>query len=138
MRRASTTLDLVFAALADPSRRAILARLSQGPAAAGELAEPLHISRPAVSQHLKVLEDAGLVVRSRQKQWRTCTLRTAPLDEAARWLAEQRTAWQESFDALEKHLRGITEGADATDQSTRQRKGSADESATPKGGRSDD
>lgn len=105
MRDASKALDLVFGALADRSRRAMLARLSRGPATAGELAQPLEISKPAVSQHLKVLEAAGLVVRTRQAQWRTCTLRTEPLDEVSAWLEEQRTAWQESFDVLEDRLR---------------------------------
>ncbi|MGD9482248.1 metalloregulator ArsR/SmtB family transcription factor [Streptomyces sp. TRM70308] len=105
MQDASTTLDLVFGALAEPNRRAMLARLSRGPATAGELARPLEISKPAVSQHLKVLEAAGLVVRTRQAQWRTCTLRTDPLDEASAWLDRQRAAWQESFDALEDRLR---------------------------------
>ncbi|WP_263165625.1 ArsR/SmtB family transcription factor [Streptomyces sp. SCSIO ZS0520] len=105
MQDPSRALDLVFGALADPSRRAMLERLSQGPATAGELAEPLTISRPAVSQHLKVLEAAGLVVRTRQAQWRTCTLRTEPLDEVSAWLERQRTAWQQSFDALEDRLR---------------------------------
>lgn len=105
MLDASKTLDLVFGALADPSRRAMLARLSQGPATAGELARPLEISKPAVSQHLKVLETAGLVVRSRQAQWRTCTLRTEPLDKVSAWLDRQRAAWEQSFDALEDRLR---------------------------------
>lgn len=105
MRDAARSLDLVFGALADQNRRAMLTRLSHGPATAGELAQPLEISKPAVSQHLKVLEAAGLVVRTRQAQWRTCTLRTEPLDEVSAWLERQRTAWQESFDVLEDRLR---------------------------------
>lgn len=92
MADASETLDLVFGALAEPNRRAMLTRLSRGPATAGELAQPLRISKPAVSQHLKVLEAAGLVIRTRQAQWRTCTLRTEPLDEASAWLDRQRAA----------------------------------------------
>ncbi|GAA3887486.1 ArsR/SmtB family transcription factor [Streptomyces sedi] len=105
MQDTSRTLDLVFGALADPRRRAMLARLSHGPVTAGELAEPLRISRPAVSQHLKVLETAGLVVRGRSAQWRTCALRTEPLDEVSAWLDQQRTVWEQSFDNLEDRLR---------------------------------
>jgi DNA-binding transcriptional ArsR family regulator len=107
VRDASRNLDLVFGALADPNRRAMLTRLSRGPATAGELAEPLRISRPAVSQHLNVLESAGLVVRTRRAQWRTCTLRVEPLDEVSAWLGRQRAAWEESFDALEDRLREL-------------------------------
>lgn len=103
-------LDLVFAALADPHRRAVLSRLSKGPATAGELAEPLPISRPAVSQHLKVLERAGLITRTTHAQWRTCTLRTQPLDEAAAWVDQHLRDWQESFDALDDRLRELKEG----------------------------
>lgn len=106
----SAALDLVFAALADPTRRAIITRLSRGPATAGELAEPLPISRPAVSQHLKVLERAGLITRTANAQWRTCSLRTESLDEAAAWVDKHLHDWQESFDALDERLREITKG----------------------------
>lgn len=108
MENDADPLDLVFAALADPSRRAIITRLSRGPATAGELAEPLPISKPAVSQHLKVLERAGLITRTANAQWRTCSLRTESLDEAAAWVDKHLRDWQESFDALDERLREIT------------------------------
>lgn len=108
MENDADPLDLVFAALADPSRRAIITRLSRGPATAGELAEPLPISKPAVSQHLKVLERAGLITRTANAQWRTCSLRTESLDEAAVWVDKHLRDWQESFDALDERLREIT------------------------------
>ncbi|WP_024796121.1 ArsR/SmtB family transcription factor [Tomitella biformata] len=110
MTEGAAPLDLVFAALSDPTRRAIITRLSQGPATAGELAEPLPISKPAVSQHLKVLERAGLITRTAHAQWRTCSLRTEPLDEAAAWVDKHLRDWQESFDALDERLREITKG----------------------------
>lgn len=107
MKEGADPLDLVFAALADPTRRAIITRLSQGPATAGELAEPLPISKPAVSQHLKVLERAGLITRTANAQWRNCSLRTESLDEAAAWVDKHLRDWQESFDALDERLREI-------------------------------
>lgn len=97
-------LSRIFAALADPTRRAILSRLSRGPARVGEVAGPFEMSAPAVSQHLKVLERAGLVTRTVQAQWRTLSLETEPLDEAAAWVEEQRREWNLRLDALEKHL----------------------------------
>ena len=94
-------LDTTFAALADPTRRAILARLASGEASVGELAEPFDMSLPAVSKHLKVLERAGLIARSRTAQWRPCRLQAGPLKEAAEWIEHYRRFWDESFDRLD-------------------------------------
>ncbi|MBO9554733.1 metalloregulator ArsR/SmtB family transcription factor [Cellulomonas sp.] len=102
---AKDPLSTVFAALADPTRRAILTHLAQGPTTVGQIAEPFAMSRPAVSQHLRVLEDAGLVERTVTAQWRTCTLRTEPLDEIASWVDRHRRYWDERFDLLEDRLR---------------------------------
>jgi DNA-binding transcriptional ArsR family regulator len=98
-------LDATFAALADPTRRAILARLTSGEASVGELAEPFDISLPGVSKHLKVLERAGLIARTRTAQWRPCRLEARPLKEAAEWIEHYRRFWDESFDRLDQHLR---------------------------------
>jgi|SRR5438046_1506239 len=103
-------LNDTFAALSDPTRRAILARLASGEATVTELAEPFAISLPAVSKHLKVLERAGLIVRSREAQWRPCRLEPAPLGGAAEWLERYRRLWEGSFDRLEDHLREIQKG----------------------------
>src|SRR5665213_580344 len=97
-------LDHTFAALADPTRRAILARLASGEATVTELAEPFEISLPAISRHLKVLERAGLIARGREAQWRPRTLRADPLKEAAGWLERYRRFWEQSLDRLEEHL----------------------------------
>jgi DNA-binding transcriptional ArsR family regulator len=105
-------LSVVFGALADPTRRAILSRLTRGPATVGELATPFTVSAPAISQHLKVLERAGLIERATTAQWRTCTLRREPLDSAAAWVDEHRAAWTERFDLLDKHLRSLKENPD--------------------------
>jgi DNA-binding transcriptional ArsR family regulator len=98
------SLDQTFAALADPTRRAILARLATGWANVSELAAPFSISLPAVSRHLKVLERAGLINRGRDAQWRPTTLRAAPLKEAAEWLDAYRQYWEQSLDRLEEYL----------------------------------
>src|SRR5215212_48269 len=100
-------LSNTFAALADPTRRAILARLASGEAAVTELAEPFDMSLPAVSKHLKVLERAGLIARSRDAQWRPCHLEPAPLKEAADWIAHYKKFWEESFDRLDDYLREL-------------------------------
>ncbi len=100
----SRTLDATFAALADPTRRAILARLAQGEAGVTELAAPFDMSLAAVSKHLKVLEAAGLVSRGREAQYRPCRLEAAPLREAAAYLEGYRRFWDRSLDALEQHL----------------------------------
>jgi DNA-binding transcriptional ArsR family regulator len=97
-------LTATFAALADPTRRAILARLSSGDAAVTELAEPFEMSLPAVSKHLKVLERAGLIARSRQAQWRPCQLEAGPLKDVADWIEHYRRFWAESFDRLDDYL----------------------------------
>jgi DNA-binding transcriptional ArsR family regulator len=102
-------LSATFAALADPTRRAILARLALGESSVGELAEPFEMSLPAISKHLKVLERAGLIARGREAQWRPCRLKAAPLKHAADWLEEYRRFWERSFDRLEDYLRGLQE-----------------------------
>jgi DNA-binding transcriptional ArsR family regulator len=97
-------LSRTFAALADPTRRAILARLTTGAATVGELAAPFDMSLPAVSKHLKVLERAGLVTRGREAQWRPCRLEAEPLKDAAAWLAHYRRFWDQNLDRLEGYL----------------------------------
>jgi DNA-binding transcriptional ArsR family regulator len=97
-------LDLTFAALADPTRRAILARLAAGEASVTALAEPFAITLPAISKHLKVLERAGLIGRGRDAQRRPCRLQAAPLKDAAQWLEQYRKFWEESFDRLADYL----------------------------------
>ncbi|MEV4112907.1 metalloregulator ArsR/SmtB family transcription factor [Nonomuraea sp. NPDC049695] len=103
-------LSRTFAALADPTRRAILARLAEGEATVNELAEPFDISLQAVSKHLKVLERAGLISRGRDAQWRPCRLETAPLDSAAEWIVRYRDRWSDRFDRLEQEIRKIQRG----------------------------
>jgi DNA-binding transcriptional ArsR family regulator len=103
----SPDLNITFAALADPTRRAILARLSSGEASVTELAEPFEMSLPAISKHLKVLERAGLIARGREAQWRPCRLAAGPLKDAADWLEHYRRFWDESFDRLEDYLREL-------------------------------
>lgn len=100
-------LSATFAALADPTRRAILARLSSGEASVTQLAEPFEMSMPAVSKHLKVLERAGLIARGREAQWRPCRLEAAPLKEAADWVEEYRRFWEQSFDRLDEYLQEL-------------------------------
>jgi len=100
-------LSSTLAALADPTRRAMLVRLIRGDATVTELAEPFAMTMPAISKHLKVLERAGLVARSRTAQWRPCRLEAAPLGEVAAWLEAYRPFWEESFDRLEDHLQEI-------------------------------
>ena len=100
-------LNTTFAALADPTRRAILARLATGEATVTELAEPFSISLPAVSKHLRVLERAGLIARGRAAQWRPCRLEPAPLEGAAEWLDGYRRFWEESFDRLDDYLQEL-------------------------------
>lgn len=98
------SLDTIFAALADSTRREILSRLSRGSASVGEVAAPFDMSAPAISQHLKVLERAGLITRTVRGQWRTLELQPEPLDEATAWVEEQRRRWNLRLDALEEHL----------------------------------
>lgn len=101
---ALSSMDRTFAALADPTRRAILARLATGEATVLELAAPFDLSQPAISKHLKVLERAGLVSRSRSAQFRPCRLAAAPLEEVAEWVGTYRRFWDESFDRLGTYL----------------------------------
>jgi DNA-binding transcriptional ArsR family regulator len=103
----SDPLSTTFAALADPTRRAILARLASGAATVTELAAPFDISMPAISRHLKVLENAGLIERGREAQWRPCQLSAGPLKEAVDWLEHYRPFWEESFDRLTEYLRDV-------------------------------
>ena len=107
-------LSTTFAALADPTRRAILARLSEGEATVNELAEPFSISLPAVSKHLKVLEGAGLITRGRSAQWRPCRLDAAPLKEIDGWINDYRRFWEASFDRLDAYLKELQAGGDET------------------------
>jgi DNA-binding transcriptional ArsR family regulator len=104
---ADDPLSITFAALADPTRRAILARLADGEATVNELAEPFDISLQAVSKHLKVLQRAGLITRGQNAQYRPCRLEAAPLDDAVEWIGRHRQVWEERFDRLEQHLRDI-------------------------------
>jgi DNA-binding transcriptional ArsR family regulator len=111
MNMPTYTLDSTFAALADPTRRAILARLaSRGEASVKELAEPFEMSLPAVSKHLKVLERAGLISRGRVAQSRPCRLEAAPLREVADWLERYRLLWEHSFDRLDEYLQELRRG----------------------------
>ncbi|MET4098972.1 DNA-binding transcriptional ArsR family regulator [Agrococcus sp. UYP10] len=107
---ATDPLSRIFFALADPTRRAMLERLAAGAATVGELAEPFAMSRPAVSQHLGVLEQAGLIERTRQGQWRSCALRPEGLDDAEQWVTEHRAAWQSRFDRLDETLAALVAG----------------------------
>ncbi len=104
-------LSFTFAALADPTRRAILARLISGEASVTQLAEPFDISMPAISKHLKVLERAGLIARGREAQWRPCRLDASPLKDVADWVAHYRRFWTESFDRLDDYLRVVQQDA---------------------------
>ncbi len=100
-------LNSTFAALADPTRRAILARLASGEASVTELAAPFKMTLPAVSKHLKVLERAGLIARGREAQWRPCRLEAGPLRDVADWVAEYREHWEQRFDRLDAYLREL-------------------------------
>jgi DNA-binding transcriptional ArsR family regulator len=107
MSSAPDPLSVTFAALADPTRRAILARLANGETSVTELAAPFDMSMPAVSKHLKVLERAGLIARGRTAQWRPCKLEAAPLREIADWVDHYREFWEQSFDRLDEYLREL-------------------------------
>lgn len=104
MVKYESDLDAVFLALAHPARRAMLARLGLGEATVGELAQPLGISLPAITKHLKVMERAKLISRGRNAQWRPCRLETGALDDASGWIDEQRRIWNERLDRLENYL----------------------------------
>ena len=103
-------LSTTLAALADPTRRAILARLARGEASVTELAEPFEMSLPAVSKHLKVLQRAGLISRGREAQWRPCRLEGGPLRDVAAWLENYRRFWDQSLDRLDLYLKKLQEG----------------------------
>jgi len=100
-------LSLTFSALADPTRRAILARLSSGPASVNDLAAPFNMSLPAVSKHLKVLERAQLISRGKEAQWRPCAIKAAPLKEATDWMEQYRQFWEARFDRLDEYLKEL-------------------------------
>lgn len=102
-------LSTTFAALADPTRRAILARLAQGEASVKDLAAPFEMSQPAISKHLRVLERAGLIEQGRQAQWRPRRLQAGPLREIAAWVGQYRRHWEESFERLDTYLRDLQE-----------------------------
>jgi DNA-binding transcriptional ArsR family regulator len=104
---ASDQLSTTFAALADPTRRAILARLAKGQASVTEIAEPFDMSLPAISKHLKVLEHAGLIARGREAQWRPCRLDAGPLKDVDDWVERYRRFWEQSFDRLESYLQEL-------------------------------
>jgi DNA-binding transcriptional ArsR family regulator len=108
------TLSVTLSALADPTRRAILARLAEGETSVTELAEPFEMSLPAVSKHLKVLEKAGLISRGREAQWRPCKLEAGPMRDVAGWLEQYRRFFEESFDRLDEYLQRLQKG-DETD-----------------------
>ena len=105
--RPTDSLSVTFAALADPTRRAILARLSRGEASVTELATPFEISQPAISKHLRVLERAGLIERGRQAQWRPRRLTAGPLRDVAEWVGQYRPHWEERFERLDQFLRDV-------------------------------
>ena len=100
-------LSATFSALADPTRRAILARLASGETSVKELAKPFDMTLPAITKHLKVLENAGLIARSREAQWRPCRLEATPLRDVADWVEEYRRFWDQSFDRLDEYLREL-------------------------------
>ena len=104
---ATDQLSLTFAALADPTRRAILARLASGECSVTELAAPFDMSMPAVSRHLKVLEHAGLIARGREKQWRPCRIKAAPLKDVSDWVEHYRVIWEQRLDRLDNYLREL-------------------------------
>ncbi len=107
MRTETDLLSTTFAALADPTRRAILARLGKGEATVTELAAPFDVSLPAISKHLRVLQRARLIEQGRQAQWRPCRLNPAPLRDASDWIGQYRRHWEESFDRLDSYLREL-------------------------------
>ncbi|MBL8021791.1 MAG: helix-turn-helix transcriptional regulator [Leptospirales bacterium] len=107
VQQGTDKLSITFHALADPTRRAILANLSRGEATVNELARPFDMSLPAISKHLKVLERAGLIVRGREAQWRPCKLKATPLKEASGWIEEYRRFWEERLDRLDDYLRKL-------------------------------
>ena len=118
---AADHLSVTFAALADPTRRAILARLAQGEASVTELAKPFDLSLPGVSKHLKVLQRAGLITQSRNAQWRPCRLEPARLKEASEWVGEYRGFWDESFQRLDEVLQDLIQKEKEDDEGRKDR-----------------
>lgn len=114
-------LSVILAALADPTRRAILARLADGEATVMELAKPFAMSLPAISRHLKVLQHAGLISRGREAQWRPCRLEAAPLKEVADWVAHYRAFYEESLDRLDTYLKELQSKEQSDEHSTHDR-----------------
>jgi DNA-binding transcriptional ArsR family regulator len=112
---AEDRLSTVFAALADPTRRAILARLARGEASVTELAEPFDMTLPAVSKHLKVLRRAGLIEQGREAQWRPCRLEAGPIKEVADWVEQYRQFWEERFNRLEEYLEALQQREERRD-----------------------
>ena len=127
MQTQTDPLSTTFAALADPTRRAILARLAKGEATVTELAAPFDLSLPAVSKHLKVLQRAGLIEQGRQAQWRPCRLKAEPLRDVAAWIGEYKRHWEDSFERLDDYLREMASDDGKEEQ---QRKGDSDGSNT--------
>ncbi len=115
------SLNATFAALADPTRRAILARLVSGECSVGELAQPFDMSMPAVSKHIRVLEHAGLIVQRRDAQWRRCRIEAAPLEQVFEWTGHYRHLWEERLDRLEIYLRQMTKKKEKNDRKQRKR-----------------
>ena len=107
MQTQTDPLSITFAALADPTRRAILARLANGEATVTELSAPFDMSLPAISKHLKVLQKAGLIEQGRQAQWRPCSLKPEPLRDASEWIGQYKRHWEESLERLDAYLREI-------------------------------
>jgi DNA-binding transcriptional ArsR family regulator len=122
MQNSTDKLSSTFAALADPTRRAILARLSTGEASVQDLAKPFKMSLPAVSKHLKVLEKAMLISRSRTAQWRPCYLNAEPLKEASDWMEQYRKFWEASFDRLDEYLKELQAEAKKPNSKTAKKK----------------
>lgn len=118
----SDHLNLTFAALSDPTRRAILARLAKGEATVTQIAEPFAMSLPAITKHLKVLERAGLITRGKEAQWRPCKLEAKPLRNASDWIEQYRAFWEESFDRLEDYLQEIQQKENAGKEKKKERK----------------
>jgi len=114
----SDQLSIIFAALADPTRRAILARLAQGETSVKDLAEPFKMSPPAVTKHLKVLQRAGLITQGRQAQWRPCRLEAAPLKDVAEWAEGYRRFWDASYERLDEYLQRMKEEEHKHDRDT--------------------
>ena len=116
------TLSSTFAALADPTRRAILARLASGECSVTELAQPFQMSMPAVSKHLRVLEQAGLIARRREAQWRWCQIEAGPLKEVSEWAAHYRHIWEQRLDRLDAYLREVKTNQTKTKEKSHARK----------------